>query len=79
MRTNIPNTLRELIEHPFSKKVMQQSLEVKKEIYGDNLIALNPEPKRLPNEIVFQSLFREQTPACSKMMVPPQFQVISQK
>lgn len=50
MRTNIPIILIELIDHPFSKKVLNDSLAIKKDLY-ENLIDIDVEPKRWPNKM----------------------------
>jgi hypothetical protein len=48
MRTNIPDTLKNLIEHPFAKAVLQRSMEVEKDLYGDDFDSLNKLPIRVP-------------------------------
>lgn len=50
MRTNIPDTLKKLIEHPLAKDILQRSMEVEKDLYGDNLDSLNKSPVRVPED-----------------------------
>lgn len=55
MRTTTPNTLKELIDHPFSKKILKDSMEIRKKLYESH-IKLDVTPKRLPNKLEFYKL-----------------------
>ncbi|HOI31069.1 MAG TPA: Cthe_2314 family HEPN domain-containing protein [Melioribacteraceae bacterium] len=55
MRTNTPNTLKKLIDHPFSKRILKDSIEIKNELY-ENHIKIDDAPKRLPNKLEYYKL-----------------------
>lgn len=55
MRTNIPNTLKELFNNSFSKKILNDSMEVRNELF-ENHLKLLVEPKRAPNKLEYYKL-----------------------